>query len=217
MNHDQARQFVQALFRLVWEKRDRRRVAQFYSENLTGFDGMQPLTIKGIYDALDFMDQYYSKSSYMLHDLVCEGNRLACVVNVKLLTLNGEFERYSTLAYFFHVNRGKIVKQRFFLVQGDLTEAVPEKQSLLETVSAKITGSFANKMGVKTKINTKPRPQRPKKAKAEASPDQGGSQAGAAKDSAVSYDVSPGPVTFGKASVQVGVNPAAQREKDSKK
>lgn len=230
MNHEQASQFVRALFRLVWEKRDRKRVPQFYSEEVSGFRGLAPITITSIYRSLDQLDEYYATNEYTIHDLVVEGNRIAMVVNVKLRTLDGRFEQYNSFSNFVELEKGKIVKSRMFLEMGEARRLPPKNKKA--TLAAKVVNALLpsdkpNKAAAKHEpVDSKPIVDAPAQTAEKEEPQQAESpvpkqpevaveSAQAASEplssAAASYDASPGATfTFGKASIE-----AEPKEKDA--
>ncbi|MDF1760088.1 MAG: hypothetical protein P1U40_06095 [Coxiellaceae bacterium] len=115
MNEEQARQFIRALFHLVWEKRDKSKIPTFYAANLTGFVDQMPLKIRDIYDGVDYIAKNCYSNVYSVHDLVVSENKIAAVVNVKTISIDQETERYTSIAYFYELSKGKIVKLRMYV------------------------------------------------------------------------------------------------------
>ena len=115
MTNDQARQFVSALFREVFDRYDRKKVAKFFSEDLTGFILTQPINRDGIIAWLDRLEAAYSQCESMVHQVVLEGRQIAAVVNLSLTDRTNQEKLYVSLALFLELgNRGKIIKFRNF-------------------------------------------------------------------------------------------------------
>lgn len=231
MNHDQASQFVHALFHQVWEHRDKSRIPVFYSERLTGFSGLTPISIKSIYESVDYIQKNIAENHYSIHDLLVDGDRISIVANGKFLTADRETEYYNTMAYFFELSKGKIIKMRVFVTQGERIQVVADDESVLKKMAEKVTSRF------KPKARPKPRPRKyvqpmaektekvqaqsespatkkpepPAKAEAKQAAQQ---STPSQPSSSTTYDLSPNAkVTFGKSTLQVGVNPRAPKDK----
>ncbi|MDF1654096.1 MAG: hypothetical protein P1U34_03200 [Coxiellaceae bacterium] len=114
MNEEQARQFIRALFHFVWEKRDKSKIPTFYAASLTGFVDQVPLTIRDIYNGVDYLAKNLASNKYSLHDLIVSGNKIAVVINAKAVSVDEESERYTSIAYFFELAKGKIIKMRMY-------------------------------------------------------------------------------------------------------
>ncbi|MDF1795252.1 MAG: hypothetical protein P1U63_01815 [Coxiellaceae bacterium] len=240
MNEEQARQFIRALFRMVWERRDKSKIPTFYAASLTGFVDQLPLKIRDIYAGVDYIEKNCYSNVYSLHDLVVSGNKIAAVINVKTISIDQESERYTSIAYFFELEKGKIIKLRMYAGQTQVSpieEESSDPSGSLISRAVDAVSNFSKSKKEKTKVAVEKK-QKPSQVKTTAVKEQEPSveqpvkrkqppaKKRAAKDQKSSvkqptvendYSASPQPAfSFNKAKLQVGVNPANHRkDKDS--
>lgn len=114
MNQEQGREFVTQLYKQVWERADKNRIPHFFSKELSGFVGLEPLTLSTIYEAIDYIQKNYSEVHYMVHDVVVSDHKIAAVINSKSFNKHTQEERYTSNAVFLELTQNKIYKFRLF-------------------------------------------------------------------------------------------------------
>jgi hypothetical protein len=115
MTNEQARQFVSALFREVFDRYDQKKVSKFFSDDLTGFLLSHPINIDGITDWINRLEASYSTLESMVHQVLIEQRQIAAVVNLSLIEKSTDKKVYVSIALFLELNqRGKIIKWRSF-------------------------------------------------------------------------------------------------------
>ena len=114
MNNEQARQFVSALFKEVFETYDRTKIDKFFSKELTGFLLQSPIGFDDITQWVDRLEESYPTLQFMVHQIVAEQNAIAAVVNLTLST-TAKKDLYVSIAIFMELDtKGQITKWRSF-------------------------------------------------------------------------------------------------------
>lgn len=114
MTNEQARQFVSALFKEVFQSYNHEKVAKFFSKDLSGFLLDQPVDFDGIINWLNSLQAEYPTFESMIHQIIVEGLEIAAVVNISLTATNGQ-QLYASLAVFLELSaKGRIIKWRSF-------------------------------------------------------------------------------------------------------
>jgi predicted SnoaL-like aldol condensation-catalyzing enzyme len=114
MTNEQARQFVSALLKEVFEQYNHEKAAKFFSPDLTGFLLDRPIDFDGIIDWLNRLQGGYPTLESMVHQIIVEDLKIAAVVNISLTAADGN-KLYVSLALFIELSsKGRIIKWRSF-------------------------------------------------------------------------------------------------------
>lgn len=114
MQKQAAIQFLERLFKEVWSQPNPAKIDEFYHPQVTGYFGVQPITLADIKNRATFTQHIFANIQTEILDIVAEDNKIAVRLKQTAVRKDGVSNGADHHMAIYHLRDNKIV-QLFFL------------------------------------------------------------------------------------------------------